>query len=296
MDGKGHPHGVTCIARSQGLPQERGAHGSLGSTGVVGATAAPGTLDFLEPPDGKYDFDTVYNRVRHGLHQVGRADQQVREGNIAGRHGHRRHGFPGRALHHQGPRRALPPRELGLPGHAARRLPTVIVGWNKRRYGVRSIPRPWCWPQACIPALIAAIQTFSPPGSQVLLQTPTYNGFYSDLRFARVIAEESPLKLVRRPLLDGLRRFRAADQPRHQHVDSLQSAESDRQLLVAGGADAARGDLPQSPRGRARRRDSLRLRHQGPATTRRSPASRTRTSSTTASRSRRRASRSVWRP
>jgi cystathionine beta-lyase len=45
------------------------------------------------------------------------------------------------------------------------------------------------------PALIAAIQTFSPPGSKVLLTTPSYNGFYSDLRFCKVTQEDSPMKL-----------------------------------------------------------------------------------------------------
>ncbi len=46
------------------------------------------------------------------------------------------------------------------------------------------------------PGIIAALQTFSPPGSKVLLTTPTYNGFYSDLRYARVKPEDSPMKLV----------------------------------------------------------------------------------------------------
>ena len=45
------------------------------------------------------------------------------------------------------------------------------------------------------PALIAAIQTFSPRGSRVLMLTPIYNGFYSDLNYLQVKAEESPIKL-----------------------------------------------------------------------------------------------------
>ncbi|MGH3173765.1 MAG: pyridoxamine 5'-phosphate oxidase family protein, partial [Streptosporangiaceae bacterium] len=32
------------------------------------------------------------------------------------------------------------------------------------------------------PGLVAALRAFSPPGSKVLLTTPTYNGFYGDLR------------------------------------------------------------------------------------------------------------------
>lgn len=46
------------------------------------------------------------------------------------------------------------------------------------------------------PGLIAALKTFSPPGSKVLLTTPVYSRFYGDLRFCQVKAEESPMKLV----------------------------------------------------------------------------------------------------
>jgi len=46
------------------------------------------------------------------------------------------------------------------------------------------------------PALIAALATFSPKGSKVLLQTPTYNGFYSDLTYTQTKPEDVPLKFV----------------------------------------------------------------------------------------------------
>jgi cystathionine beta-lyase len=46
------------------------------------------------------------------------------------------------------------------------------------------------------PGLIAAIRTFCPPGSKVLLNTPTYNGFYGDLTYTQTKAEENPLRLV----------------------------------------------------------------------------------------------------
>ena len=41
------------------------------------------------------------------------------------------------------------------------------------------------------PALIAALKTFSPPGTKVLLQTPTYNGFYSDLRESQTMPKRA---------------------------------------------------------------------------------------------------------
>jgi len=71
-----------------------------------------------------------------------------------------------------------------------------IVAWNKRRYGLEIDPDTVVLSSGVHPALIAAIQTFSPPGSKVLLTTPSYNGFYSDLTFCRVEREDSPMKRV----------------------------------------------------------------------------------------------------
>jgi cystathionine beta-lyase len=71
----------------------------------------------------------------------------------------------------------------------------AIVAWNKKRYGLDIDPGTVVISTGVHPALIAAIQTFSPPGSKVLLTTPSYNGFYSDLKFCQVTQEDSPMKL-----------------------------------------------------------------------------------------------------
>jgi cystathionine beta-lyase len=72
----------------------------------------------------------------------------------------------------------------------------AVAEWNKRRYGVTIDPSTMVLSNGVHPALIAALKAFSPPGTKVLLQTPTYNGFYSDLRASRTVAEESPMKFV----------------------------------------------------------------------------------------------------
>jgi cystathionine beta-lyase len=71
-----------------------------------------------------------------------------------------------------------------------------IIRWNKRRYGIDINPDMLGITTGVHPGIIAALKTFSPPGSKVLLLTPTYNGFYSDLTFCRVKPEESPMKEV----------------------------------------------------------------------------------------------------
>lgn len=72
----------------------------------------------------------------------------------------------------------------------------AIVDWNARRYGLEIDPDTIELTTGVHVALIAAMHAFVPPGSRVLLTTPVYSGFYSDIRFARTVAEESPMRLV----------------------------------------------------------------------------------------------------
>jgi cysteine-S-conjugate beta-lyase len=71
-----------------------------------------------------------------------------------------------------------------------------IVSWNKRRYGIDIDPEQLVIAGGVHPALIAAMATFSPRGSKVLMLTPAYDGFYSDLRYLQLKPEESLMKLV----------------------------------------------------------------------------------------------------
>jgi cystathionine beta-lyase len=71
-----------------------------------------------------------------------------------------------------------------------------IVSWNKRRYGVDVDTDSLVITTGVDAGLVSALKTFSPPGSKVLLNTPTYDGFYSDLSFTGTVPEENPLKVV----------------------------------------------------------------------------------------------------
>jgi cystathionine beta-lyase len=76
------------------------------------------------------------------------------------------------------------------------KMQEAVAAWNKRHYGITIEPSSLVLSNGVHPALIAALKTFSPKGSKVLLQTPTYNGFYSDLTASETKAEESPMKFV----------------------------------------------------------------------------------------------------
>lgn len=71
-----------------------------------------------------------------------------------------------------------------------------IVAWNKKRYGVDIDPELTVVTTGVHPGIIATLRTFSPPGTKVLLTTPTYNGFYGDLTATGTKPEESLMKVV----------------------------------------------------------------------------------------------------
>ena len=73
----------------------------------------------------------------------------------------------------------------------------AIVDWNQRRYGLEIDPNSIELTSGVHSGLIAALRTFSPPGSSVLMNTPTYDGFYNfELRYTRTVAEESEMLFV----------------------------------------------------------------------------------------------------
>src|SRR5262245_21044202 len=74
----------------------------------------------------------------------------------------------------------------------------AVVGWNKRRYGLEIDPNTLVFSMGVHPAVIAALHSFAPPGSRVLMLSPAYDGFYSDLTFTRTLPEDCPM-----PVVDG---------------------------------------------------------------------------------------------
>jgi cysteine-S-conjugate beta-lyase len=167
----------------------------VGASGAGTSLASAAAVAMAEPPNGKYDFDTPYNRfgtdstkydqqIRlYGKDSVqvgmGIADMDFRVAPVITkalmeRMQHENWGY------------------LDMP----RSFAESIVSWNKRRYGVDINPDSLVITTGVHPGIIAALRTFSPPGSKVLLNTPTYNGFYGDLTFTGTKPEENPLKLV----------------------------------------------------------------------------------------------------
>ncbi|MCA1586536.1 MAG: PatB family C-S lyase [Acidobacteria bacterium] len=188
------------MSRNNGLDR-RAFLKNAGMTALVGVvsgsppavTTAAGSV--LGPPVGKYDFDTVYNRV--GTHCV-KWDQQIRtygKDNIAVGMGIADMDFKAAPAITKALLERIQHENWGyldLPGSYAE----SILNWNKRRYRVEINPDLMMHSTGVHPALISALRAFSPPGSKVLVQSPTYNAFYTDITLVGCKAEENPLKLV----------------------------------------------------------------------------------------------------
>jgi len=173
--------------------------GMTAVAGVVGGATAVRPLaagsSFQAHPNGRFDFDTPLNRI--GTNCV-KYDQQIaRYGKDSIRVGMGVADMDFRTA----PAITTALRErlehenwgyLEMPDS----FPESIVNWNKRRYNVTINPSELVISSGVYPGMIAAMQTFCPPGSKVLLQTPTYSGFYGMLRSAKVLPEESPMRLV----------------------------------------------------------------------------------------------------
>lgn len=174
--------------KSAGMTALAGAVGS-------GASLPTSTAAVLEPPGGTYDFDTIYSRVgtdcikwdrqiaTYGKDKIavgmGIADLDFRAAPCITR------ALAERCQHENWGYLAIPDSYI-----------KAIADWNKRRYGLEIDPDTVALTTGVHPGLVAALKAFAPPRSRVLLTTPVYNGFYSDLRFTQTVPEDSLMTLV----------------------------------------------------------------------------------------------------
>jgi cystathionine beta-lyase len=178
--------------RNAGLTALAGAAAGSSSHPLMAAAGSA----FQAPVSGKYDFDTIYNRF--GSHST-KFDQQIRvygKGSVEVGMGIADIDFKAAPCITDALNARMKHENWGYldMGEATPMMTEAVAAWNKKHYGVDIDPSTMVLSAGVHPALIAALLTFSPKGSKVLLQTPTYNGFYSDLTFSQTKAEDVPLK------------------------------------------------------------------------------------------------------
>jgi cystathionine beta-lyase len=178
--------------------------GSIALAGAAAGTRSPlvasTRAEVPEQPsaDGKFDFDTVYSRFgtdstkfdqqinRYGKDSVqvgmGIADIDFRAAPAI------TNALNARVKHENW---GYLDMDVWTP-----KMQQAIASWNKRRYNLTIDPASIVLTNGVHPALVASIKTFSPKGTKVLLNSPSYNGFYSDLVATETRPEDSPMKFV----------------------------------------------------------------------------------------------------
>ena len=172
-----------------------------GTTALAGAMGAGVTLSSMPTPamakevpykvNGKYDFDTVYSRFGTNCTKWDRQAQLF--GPIKVGMGIADLDFRAAPCIGEAMRERLEHENWGYLNWQLgfEELKEGISAWNSERHGVAVDPDTIEIASGVHPGLIAAIRTFSPPASKVLMMTPTYNGFYSDLTRTQTLPNES---------------------------------------------------------------------------------------------------------
>ncbi len=170
-----------------------GATALAGTVGAGTSMASIPTRIAQQSTGTEYDFDEVYSRIGTDCtkwdRQIERFDVDIQVGMGVADMDYRAAPCITRAL----AERCQHENWGYLSSSARASYIEAIVKWNKRRYGLDIDPETLVLSNGVHPALIAALQAFSPPGSKVLMTTPIYNGFYSDLRYCNLEPEDSPM-------------------------------------------------------------------------------------------------------
>lgn len=183
-------HGTAVVGRRRFL-EGAGASVLLGAIGARSPLSAAGLGQPTPSVAGDFDFDEIYDRS--GTHStkwdgarrtfgpqievgMGIADMDFRAPPCITR------ALAERCLHENW-------GYIDIPDS----LTEAIVAWERTRHGVEVEPDSITLHAGVHSALISGYHAFVPPGARVLMTTPIYNGFYGSQRFARVVAEESPM-------------------------------------------------------------------------------------------------------
>ena len=179
--------GSSVLLGTAGMSSLAAGSGLLGARRVA---AQPPARPHPPAPDD-YDFDEVIDRLGTDSVRWDRAVAQYGDGIVAGM-GVADMDFRAPPCVTQALAERCAHENWGYM-HRPASYAEAVAAWNHRRYGIEIDPSTLVFTTGVHPGIIAALHTFSPPGTRVLMTTPTYNGFYTDLRFARTVTDDNPM-------------------------------------------------------------------------------------------------------
>ena len=183
-----------------------GLGGGVLALGPLAASLATSTAASAAPTGGKFDFDTPYNRIGTDCVKWDMAIRDEHMPKIVAGMGIADMDFEcvpavtaalqKRVSHHNWGYEMLD-IDLLLGNGGSSPFVKGIIDWNRKRYGITAItPTNLGVTTGVHSGIMPALRAFAPPGSKVLMVTPIYNAFYFDLYGSKLVANESPMKMV----------------------------------------------------------------------------------------------------
>lgn len=162
--------------------------GAVGSGGTVAAAAAATATT----TNGKFDFDTVYNRVNSNCSRWDSPPRLFPAGQFKFGMGVATMDLETAPCITEALTERVKHHNWGYMS-STKSYVDEIVKWNGTRHGLDIDPDSIVLSAGVYPGIIAALRTFAQPASKVLLTTPTYDGFYTHISHTRTVANESPM-------------------------------------------------------------------------------------------------------
>jgi cystathionine beta-lyase len=161
--------------------------GAVGTGSIEAAAAATPTMK-----NGKYDFDKVYNRKGTNCSRWDTPARKYPDGQF-------KYGMGVATMDY-----AVAPCITEALAERAQHnawgyvsstesLRKAISGWHGERYDFDLDPESIVIAAGVYPGIIAALRTFSAPGSKVAMTSPVYAGFYFHCRHTHVVANDSEM-------------------------------------------------------------------------------------------------------
>jgi cystathionine beta-lyase len=190
--GMAKPEGVNrrTFIKSASLTAFAGATGGI-AAGSAAASAASSSM----MTNGKYDFDTVYDRVNHNTARWDSPPKSYPEGTFKYGMGVASMDFECAPCITEAIAERNEHHSWGYMS-STESLRDQIVKWNGERHGVDLPNDAITISDGVYAGMIAAMRSLVGSGGKVLVNTPAYSGFYTMNRNARTLTVDSPLMKV----------------------------------------------------------------------------------------------------
>jgi cystathionine beta-lyase len=179
--------------KSAGVTALAGAAGTVAT--ISNTASAQSSSSIPKLAGGKYDFDTPYNRVGTNCSRWDSPARRYPEGVFKYGMGVASMDFECAPCITEALQERVQHHNWGYMS-TSEPLREGIVKWNGERHNVDLDPASITLSDGVYPGVIAALRSFVPIGSKVLIITPAYSGFYSMARAAQVETVDSQMLYV----------------------------------------------------------------------------------------------------